>query len=372
MKKNQTQSMPKKMQALELLSPGKFEIREKPVPTPGQGEVLCKIRAVAICGSDPEIIRGDLAGTWPPGYPFTPGHEWAGEVVALGGGVSKFKVGDRVAGEAHKGCGYCRNCLEGKYNLCLNYGNKKSGHAHYGFNTTGAYAQYNAVSVKAVSLLSEGVSFSEGALIDTAGAALHGMELSGITEGGNVVIVGPGPIGLIAMRLAKALGAGRVIVVGRGMRLQKAGAFGADALVNFEETDPLEAVLELTNGDGADELFECSGAKDTLNQGIKMVCKGGAVVLLGIPATDLKEEIAFRHIVHNQIRILGSRANPNVAWKVNALIAAKQLQVSDLITHTFPLTQFEEALQTFLERRDGAVKVVVQPNGPEGLGGDYE
>src|SRR6056297_3131207 len=103
--------VPDKMNALVLTSPGEFEVLETPVLHPGPGEVLCRIRAVAICGSDPEIIRGDLAGIWPPEYPFTPGHEWAGEIAAVGPGVSKFSVGDRVAGEAHNGCGYCSNCL---------------------------------------------------------------------------------------------------------------------------------------------------------------------------------------------------------------------------------------------------------------------
>ncbi len=367
MKKN---TIPKRMQALVLTAPGKFEIREKDVPDPGPGEVLCKIKAVAICGSDPEIIRGDLAGTWPPEYPFTPGHEWAGEVAAVGPGVSKFSVGDRVAGEAHNGCGYCSNCLNGRYNLCLNYGKKESGHAHYGFNTTGAYAQYNVVSIKAVTRLEQAVSFAEGALIDTAGAVLHGMEQSGITPGGEIAVVGPGPIGLIAMRMAKALGSARVIVIGRGSRLEKAQELGADGVINFEESDPVKALLEITGGRGVNELFECSGAKGTLDQGIQMVSKGGKVVLLGVPSSTLREQVNFRHIIHNQVSILGSRANPNVAWKINSLIAAKKLKVADLITHRFPLAEFEEALRTFLERKEGAVKVVVQPNSPEA--GDKE
>ena len=154
---------PKTMRALRLTSPGKFEIQEVPVPSPGEGEVLCQIRAVAICGSDPEIIRGDLAGTWPPSYPFTPGHEWSGEIVAVGLGVQGFSAGDRVAGEAHKGCGYCRNCLQGRYTLCLNYGNNEAGHRHYGFTSPGAYAQYNVYSIKSIKKLPSEVSYREGA-----------------------------------------------------------------------------------------------------------------------------------------------------------------------------------------------------------------
>ena len=149
-------AIPREMNALVLTSPGQFEIQRVPVPAPAPGEVLCRIRAVAICGSDPEIIRGDLAGTWPPAYPFTPGHEWAGEVVAVGAEVVGFAPGDRVAGEAHKGCGYCRNCLQGRYNLCENYGRPETGHRHYGFISPGAYAQYNAYSIRSVSPLAAG------------------------------------------------------------------------------------------------------------------------------------------------------------------------------------------------------------------------
>ena len=125
------------MKALVLTSPGAFEVREVSVPKPGPHEVLCRIRGVAICGSDPEIVRGGLAGIWPPSYPFIPGHEWSGEVVEVGDGVLDFKPGDRVAGEAHKGCGYCRNCLQGRYNLCENYGRPETGHRHYGFISQG-------------------------------------------------------------------------------------------------------------------------------------------------------------------------------------------------------------------------------------------
>ena len=181
------------MRALVLTSPGAFEVREVPVPKPGPHEVLCRIRGVAICGSDPEIIRGGLAGTWPPSYPFIPGHEWSGEVVEAGDGVLGFKPGDRVAGEAHKGCGYCRNCLQGRYNLCENYGRPETGHRHYGFVSQGAYAQYNVYSIRSINHLPQAVSFREGALVDTAGVTLHGMELTGITPGGTVAVIGPGP-----------------------------------------------------------------------------------------------------------------------------------------------------------------------------------
>jgi len=359
--------IPDKMRALVLPKAGEFEVQDVPVPEPGPYEVLCRVRAVAICGSDPEILRGDLAGSWPPSYPFIPGHEWAGEVVSVGEGVLGFKPGDRVAGEAHKGCGYCRNCLQGLYNLCENYARPETGHRHYGFISPGAYAQYNVYSIKSISKMPPGVSFQEGAVVDTAGVVLHGMELTGITPGGTVAVIGPGPIGLIAMRMARIMGAARVIVVGRRSRLKAAGELGADLLVDFEKEDPVEAVRAATDDLGVHEAFECSGAEGTFNQAVRMVKKGGRVGLLGVPPDRVVEQLPFKYVVHNEIAIFGSRANPNVSRKVLQLIASGQLAVSDLITHVFPLEAFDQALDTFVHRRGGAVKVVIEPNGKEGV-----
>jgi L-iditol 2-dehydrogenase len=359
------EKIPKTMQALVLPSPGKIEIQNVPVPEPGPYEVLCRVRSVAICGSDPEIFRGDLAGTWPPSYPFIPGHEWAGEIVSVGEGVKNFKAGDRVAGEPHKGCGYCRNCLTGRYNLCENYGCPETGHRHYGFISPGAYAQYIVYSIKSITMMPKSVSFNEGSLVDTAAVALHGLELTGVTPGGTVAIIGPGPIGLIAMRLAKILGAAKVIMVGRKSRLAAAEKFGADIVIDFEKEDPVDAVRAIGNGLGIDEAFECSGAKGTFNQAVRMVKKGGRVALLGVPPDKIVEELPFKYIVHNELAIFGSRADPNTTWKIVQLIASGQLKLDDLISHSFALEEFEKALDTFINRRDGAVKVVINPNGIE-------
>jgi L-iditol 2-dehydrogenase len=357
--------IPKKAKACVLTAPGKFEIQDVEVPSPGYQEVLCRIRAVSICGSDPAIIRGELAGRWPPAYPFIAGHEWAGEVVAVGEGVQDFKPGNRVAGEAHKGCGHCENCLEGRYTLCLNYGKIETGHAHYGFIVNGAYAQYEKYSIKSITHMPANVTFAEASMVDTSSVALHGLELSGVKAGGTSVVIGPGPIGLCAMRLAKALGSAKVIVVGRRSRLQAAKQLGADELVDFTTEDVYKRVWELTGNIGADEIFECSGAPGTLTQAISLARKGGRIVLLGVATDDVMEQVPFKYVTHNELAIFGSRANPNVAQKVLAMISSGRLAVKDMITHRFPLEAFGEALDTFVERRDGAVKVVIFPNGME-------
>ena len=359
--------IPKKMTACVLTAPGEFEIQHDiPVPdTFAADEVLCKIRAVAICGSDPEIIRGDLAGSWPPAYPFIAGHEWAGEVVYAGSGVTKVKVGDRVAGEAHKGCGYCTNCMEGRYNICLNYGQTDKGHEHYGFIVNGAYCQYARYNQRALTIMPDNVTFAEASMVDTTGVALHGLRGIGITPGGTFCVIGPGPIGLSSMMLARTMGAARIIVVGRGSRLEAAGRLGADICIDINKCDPVQAVREATGGIGPDEVAECSGAKGTLHQSIKMVKKGGSITLIGVATDGVMEEIPFKYVTHNEIKIVGSRANANVSAKVLALMSSGQLPVTRLISHKFPLSHFADALDTFVHRRENAVKVVILPNGEE-------
>ncbi|MDR1049358.1 MAG: zinc-binding dehydrogenase [Synergistaceae bacterium] len=357
--------IPSRMRAVVLTGPGKFEIQEADVPKPGPNEVLCRIGGVAICGSDPEVIRGDLAGEWPPSYPFIAGHEWAGRVAALGENVSAFQVGQRVAGEAHKGCGFCRNCLAGRYTLCYNYGNPGAGHRHYGFRTNGAYAQYAVYHIQSVTAMPDNVSYQEGAMCDTAGVALHGVELSGITPGGTVAVIGPGPIGIMAMKLARAAGAARLIVVGRGSRLTAAKSYGCDDAVDITACDPVEKVREMTGGFGADECFECSGAPGTFNQAVRMVRKGGTVTLLGVATADVMEPLPFKYVTHNEITIHGSRANPNVSWKVLSLISRGNIAVRDMVTHTYPLEKFAEGLDTFVKRKDNVMKVVFLPNGED-------
>ena len=357
--------IPKNMKAMVLTEPGKWEVKEVEVPTIEDEEILCRIDAVAICGSDPEIVHGGLPGIWPPAYPFIAGHEWAGTIVAKGSKVFDLNVGDRVAGEAHKGCGNCINCLRGKYTLCLNYGKPEKGHRHYGFTSQGAYAQYNAYHIKSVTKLPDNVPFKEAAMCDTAGVALHGLELAGVAAGSTVAIIGPGPIGMMAMKLAKAMGAGRVIVVGRMPRIETALELGADEIVDFSKCDPVEKVRELTGGLGVSLVLECSGAPGTIVQSLKMCGKAGKVVMLGVAKDGVTEDIPLKYTTANELQLLGSKANPDVSLKVITMMANKRIDVKDMVTHTFPLEEVDKAFETFEKRLDGAMKVVIYPNGGE-------
>lgn len=350
---------------------GGVEIMTLPVPKPGPGEVLCKIKAIAICGSDPKMIHGGYKfANWPPYYPFVMGHEWAGQIVALGEGVEGWQVGDRVAGEAHVGCGKCENCKRGHYTVCLNYGHDGHdgqldlGHRHYGFFWQGANAEYNVYKTSALHRIPDNVSYDVASMCDCAGVAYHGVELAGVTPGGTSVVIGPGAIGLCAMQECKALGSGRVIMIGRGKKLEKAKELGADICIDIGydgKVDPVAEVLKLTNGVGADEVMECSGATNSPWQACMMVKKTGAVAMIATYHDDEPVPIPGNVVNFNELRIVGSKANPNVSDTVLNFFSSGAIQGDKLITHKFPLEKYAEAVDLFEHRRDGSIKVVVNP-----------
>src|SRR5919202_6085860 len=272
------------MQALVLTGPHEFEIRSVPIPRPASNEVLARVRSIAICGTDAEIVEGTFKGRWPRAYPFTPGHEWSGEVVDAGD-VAKgfgFTAGTRVAGTSHSGCGYCRMCRPGRYNLCFNYGREDLGHRQYGHYTQGAYADYVVHTIKAVFPIPDAMPFDVAALCDTASIALHSVKRPGIEPGDVFVAVGSGGMGLLTAMCAKVLGAARCIVVGGGKRLARARELGFET-VDYHDGDPVARVRALTHGLGADVAVHSAGTKESVRQAILMVRKGGRVAVPRIP-----------------------------------------------------------------------------------------
>ncbi len=346
------------MEAVVLLGPDEYEFREVPVPEIGPAEVLCRVEAVAICGTDIGIMSGKFFPMWPPKWPFIIGHEWAGTVEAVGPGAAAFAPGDRVAGSSAVGCGHCRNCMKGRYNLCLNYGNLEAGHRQYGMTAQGAYAQYINANARSIAKLPDDFDFPMASLLDTAGIALHIAKQGKIEAGDTVVVIGPGAVGSIVYQCARALGAGRVIVAGRGSRLKKAKEFGYET-VDVNAADVMAYVKEATGGVGPDVVLECAGQASTIVQAVEMIKKGGRVVVGGIPQENAP--LPFQRFVLDEIEVVGSRAAPNCLPEVLALTKIGALRLSELVTHKFPLREFTEAMETFRERKGGALKVVVEP-----------
>src|SRR3984885_3178301 len=262
--------IPPTMKAWVLGGPEELSMVEKPVPEPGRAEVLVRIDAVAVCATDIEILSHGLPamidGELPFNKGFTPGHEYMGTVVKLGPTVDEFQIGDRVAVEIHAGCGRCPRCREGMYTSCLNYGFREKGHRANGFSTDGGFAEYAVNHVNTMVHIPSTMSDAEATLIVTAGTAMYGLDvMGGIIAGEGVVVIGPGPIGLMGVAVAKALGAQPVILTGtRDKRLEMGKKLGADAVVNVRNEDAVAAVQRLTKGKGVQYVLECSGAPNAL------------------------------------------------------------------------------------------------------------
>ena len=242
---------------------------------------------------------------------FTPGHEYMGTVVALGPGVDEYKIGQRVTVEIHAGCGQCKRCREGMYTSChnygLNYGDVDKGHRANGFTTDGGFCEYQVNNINTLVAIPDEMSDEEATLVVTAGTAMYGLtELGGLVAGESVVVTGPGPIGLLGVAVAKALGAHPVILTGtRDNRLKIGLELGADHVVNVRKENAVEAVKKLNGGKGVDYVVECSGAPNAVNDAVHMVNRGGKVCLAAFPHEEAPVDIA--HIVRNNIYLYGIR-----------------------------------------------------------------
>ena len=202
--------IPKKMKAAVLYGFDDVRVEEREVPSPGPVEVLVKVAACGICGTDVKIVTHGMPNQ-PPFGDFIIGHEYAGTVAATGSTVDEFQVGDRVAVEIHKGCGRCKNCIMGKYTSCLNYGNIQKGHRANGLTSNGGFAEYAVNHINTLYKLPNHISFDESTMITTAGTCIYGIDMAGgYIPGDTVLVVGPGPIGLMSVQLCKALGAGKL------------------------------------------------------------------------------------------------------------------------------------------------------------------
>lgn len=354
--------LPKEMEALVLKGVRDFSIEMVPVPIPDADEVICKVDTTFICGTDPHIIAGDFPNFWPTGYPFIPGHEWSGTIVQTGKRAAQlgWNEGDRVCGISHSGCGYCEMCLKGRFNICLNYGNEDKGHRQYGHYTPGAYAQYMRSSVKSIFKIPDSMPLEYAACVDPLSIALYTVKRSKMQPGDDILILGTGPQGLMAILCAKAMGAGRIFAAGSGERLKKAEELGAIP-IDYRTEDVVEKTRDLTNGRGIPAVLECAGTSKSITQACLAASKGGVVSLIGIPHSD--PSIPIKRIVLDEVELIGNRANPNTAQPTIELLQNKRIDLSPLMTHRFALKDFGKALDIFEKREDGAIKVATKPNG---------
>ena len=367
--------VPETMKAWVLGDPGELVPTRKPVPMPKRAEVLVRIDAVAICATDLEIIDHGAPALIQGGLPFnknfTPGHEYMGTIVALGSGVDEYRIGQRVTVEIHAGCGQCKRCRQGMYTACLNYGlnygDVDKGHRANGFTTDGGFCEYQVNNINTLVAIGDGMSDQEATLVVTAGTAMYGLtELGGLIAGESVAVTGPGPIGLLGVAVAKALGATPVILTGtRDNRLRIGRELGADHVVNIRNEQAVQAVRRLSGGEGVDYVVECSGAPNAVNDAIHMVNRGGKVCLAAFPHEQTPVDVA--HIVRNNIYLYGIRGEGRSATRrAEAFMAQKRFDAGKVHTHTFALDDLPTAIRYAKERIDGAIKVVVKAKGVAG------
>lgn len=364
---SQDMPIPSEMKAWVLGDPEELSLISKPVPVPGRAEALVRIDAVAICATDLEILKYGTPALIEGGPPFnkgfTPGHEYMGTIAALGPGVDEFSVGDRVTVEIHAGCGQCKRCRMGMYTSChnygLNYGDRNKGHRANGFTTNGGFAEYAVNNINTMIKVPDDMTDEEATLVVTAGTSMYGLtELGGLVAGESVVVIGPGPIGLLAVAVAKALGASPVILVGTRENRNAIGRkLGADITIDARNEDVVARVKELT-GKGADYVVDCAGTETTVNQSVHMTNRGGRICLAAFPKQAVSFDLGALAV--NNIYLYGIRGEGRSAThRAMAFMAEKRFDARLVHTHTFPMNDLMTALHYARDRVDGAIKVVV-------------
>ncbi|MFC1894367.1 alcohol dehydrogenase catalytic domain-containing protein [Candidatus Dependentiae bacterium] len=349
--------MLKTMNAAFITGLKSLEIKNVPVPHVEQGTVLVKVTSCSVCGSDIRIFD---TGNKRVVYPAIIGHEVAGEVVKVGQGITRFRVGDKVALGADIPCGACEWCLNGMCNCCdKNYA--------LGHQFPGGFAQYcllNPLVVQfgAVSFVSEKTSMEEAALTEPLACCVNGMEKVNFTGGKSVLIFGAGPIGLLLAQLARVFGSTLVIVVDIDeKRLDQARLFKPDYVINSAKNNLTNIINNLTNGKGVDVIFTACAAANVHELSLSLVAKRGNINLFGgLPITAGPINIFSNQIHYKEISVTGSHGStPKQFDLAMQLISSGRINVSSLITHHFPLVDLEKAFET-VRNREG-LKIVVNP-----------
>ena len=341
------------MQSVTKLARGEGNVglRETDEPQPGPGQVLMAVRAAGICGTDLHIYHDE----YPTQPPVTLGHELAGDVAAIGEGVTRVAPGDRITTETYFHlCGTCRFCRSGKPNLCPERRSIGSG-------VNGGFARYVVVPERNVHRLPDGLAFSEAALTEPLACVVHGaLELPKVTAGDVAVVSGPGAIGLLTLQVARAAGAA-VIVLGTAVdhrRLELAGELGATAAIDITAEDAVATVQSLTGGWGADIVFECSGAGPAALGLLQHVRRGGQYAQIGLFGKPVAWDLD--QVCMKELSVTGSNATVPSAWRTALrLLGEGHVRTAPLITGTYPLAGWADAFSTF-EKREG-VKLLLDP-----------
>lgn len=331
--------------------PGHVALGELPEPTPGPGQVKIAVKAAGICGTDLHI-EDDEYPNWPP---VVLGHEMAGEVVEVGSGVSSFSPGDRVTAlpfAMH--CGHCRYCLQGEYGLC-------AGRRSFGTGVNGAFAPYLVIPEGIVRRLPPEVDWESAALTEPLACCCKAVLQQGTVRAGDVALItGPGPIGLLALQLARLQGATTILLgtAHDAQRLAVGKRVGADYTVQAE-TDELWPLLDqLSHGRGADVVVECAGAPAATRAALRALRKQGQLIQVGLHGRPF--EIDFEQIAYKDVQVIGSFASSTSSWeRALTLLERQVLQLRPLISHVLPLEEWQKGFA--MARSKEGLKVLFRP-----------
>ncbi len=336
------------MKACVLHGIGDLRLEEVPTPAPKEGEVLVKIKASGICGSD--IPRIFSKGTYH--FPTIPGHEFAGVIEKTGPGVDEGLTGRKAAVFPLIPCMKCDICQVGEYAQCRDYN-------YFGSRCDGGFAQYIAVPLWNLVMVPQSLSCEEAAMAEPAAVAVHALRQAGIEIGDNVAIFGAGPIGLMLGQWAKAWGADRVMLVDIDReKTEFARKVGFEHSFNSLDGDPVEWITELTGGRGADTAIEGAGVPATLEQCLKCLRPFGRLVAMGNPAGDMKlSQQAYWELLRKQLKIFGTWNSsfvsiPKNDWQLSIrAMELGKIRVKDFITHKVPLEKAQEVLEMMRDRK---------------------
>jgi len=326
-----------------------FTYTDLPEPVLQSDEVLVKVAAGGLCGTDLHILKGE----YPACYPLVPGHEFSGTVAGVGSAVRSIHVNDRVCVDPNIYCHRCAFCRDGRKNLCENL-------HPVGVKRDGGFAQYCAVPESQIFQLPESVGFSEGAMVEPVSCAVHGINLAEIKPGQTVLVWGGGAIGGILAQLARAAGAANVVVseplAERRKLLLKVAA---DVVIDPKSQDVVQAIRKI-DPHGADVVFEAAGLPLTARQTFAVAKRGAAIVFFGVLAPDQRIEISPYELFANEWTLRGSFINPDTVQHALNIIASRRIDVKSFISHQFPLEEFGRALEKF--GQSDSLKVQVIPN----------
>ena len=342
------------MKALLLSKYRELQIADLPTPAAGAGEVLIRVGACGICGSDVHGYDGSSGRRIPP---IVMGHEAAGRIAAVGAGVTGLVEGDRVTFDSTIYCGACGYCKRGEVNLCDH--RQVLGVSCGDYSRAGAFAEFVAVPARVVYKLPESISFAEAAMLEAVAVAIHGVSLAKVSSEGTALVVGAGTIGVLTLQALRAAGCTRVLVSDVDeTRLKMAKELGA-AEVLLADADVVAQVLRRTGGVGVDVAIEAVGRNETVNAAIASVRKGGTVVLVGNISPEVT--LPLQKVVTRQIRLQGSCASAGEYPEAIALMASGAIRVKPLISAIAPLAEGPAWFERLYAREPNLLKVVLTP-----------